>query len=947
MKSSNSQSDSGAGFVGLDDSAFLDLLAGKEVKLHAVAGQLRVSAAPGVLNDALREELKRRKPGLIEMLSHRQDSLGDLRKADEGIRARRRISPAGQWTPQLQYWKTQLDGLTGFIDLPFSKPRLETLSHQTKTVPFQIPRSLAVSLRHLGSETGASLEMVLLTAFSLLIYRYTGKSDFCVVLPVLRKQRRADPILEDLVENTVGLRFGFAPGLQFQDLLRATKHTTQYAYGNSDIPLARLLTVLPVQTGSGANPLFQILFGTDLSDGHGTALSDNDEAERFGYDLAFFLDQESEQEVTGHFRFQEQLFASHSLELFSESYSTLLHSIAAEPECALSALDLLGVDRAKQMLMQWNETAMDFPGNATIHSLFENAAEEAADSIALFHNRKSISYQDLNGRANQLAHFLISKRISAGSCIGVCMSRSIEMIVSMLAVLKAGYSYLPLDPVYPAQRLEGMLADSRAALILADSEVREAMSINQRQITRIDMDAQAIAKMPITNPGVKVEPNDVAYVIYTSGSTGRPKGIAIEHRSTVSFLTWAASVFKPEELARVFAATSICFDLSVFEIFLPLITGGTVVLAEDFLELARIGPSTKPTLLNTVPSAMSGLLASASIPDSVRCINLAGEFLSDALVQQIERNAPGARIFDLYGPTETTTYSTYSLRSRGLAPTIGRPLGNTKIYILDENLQPVPPEVPGQIYIGGEGVARGYLHKPDLTKERFVVVNHIPNSGRLYATGDLGRFRADGNIEYLGRIDSQVKIRGFRVELVEIENTLQQHPRVRDAAVIVRDMPGTGSSLVAYLTIASGPVNQDELVTFQQQFLPAYMVVRDIVMLDTLPTTLNGKIDRKALQALPVALPRERVTVTVALSATEQRLIDIWEKHFKRKAITVDDDFFALGGHSLLAFQIFNEMEKQLKVSMMLSVLFKAPTIKLLAAEVDRKEQAAKQYALH
>ncbi|MDE1175179.1 MAG: amino acid adenylation domain-containing protein [Edaphobacter sp.] len=945
MESFSSQPDSAESLSRLDDAAFLELLTAKDIKLHAEDGQLRVNAVAGALHDELREELKRRKAGLIALLSQGPSSVGNLRRSDLGVRARQRISPAGQWTQHLQYWKTHLEGISGFLELPFSKPRPEAFAAKTSTLPFHLPSKTTVILRNLAMSRETSLETLLAGAFLLLIYRYTGQPDFCVGLPVLRKQRKGDPILEDKIENLIPLRFRLSTSSTFLELLDAVRSSVNEDYSHSTLPLDRLLEMLPIATTPNAHPLFQILFGCDFSNGHGTALIDNG-ADSLAYDLVIFMDREMSSGLQGHIRYQEELFSADRLSSFVESYIALLESIAASPEERVSKLCILGAERRERMLVDWNRTEMHLPSHASIHGLFERAVELSADSVAVIDGDKTVTYAELNRLANQMAHFLLAKKIPREACLGICMERSVHMIVAMLAVLKAGCAYLPLDPLYPAQRLEAMLADSHAALVITDKKIREVMSINERQIMRVDMDEATISTMPSTNPSAEVEPDDLAYVIYTSGSTGRPKGVAIEHHSTVSLLTWASTVFSADELARVFAATSICFDLSIFEIFLPLSTGGSVILAADFLELPRLGAQTRPSLLNTVPSAMSALLVSEIIPASVRCVCLAGEPLPQSLVDQIRECGANIRVFDLYGPTETTTYSTYALRDRMSLGTIGKPLANTKIFILDAEQQPVPPDVPGQIYIGGEGVAREYLYKPMLTRERFIKVDHLAWTDKLYATGDLGRFRADGNIEYLGRLDSQIKIRGFRVEPGEIEATLQQHPRVRDAAVVLRALPGGTDGLVAFVTMTSAPLHSSDLIDFQQKFLPSHMVVREIVFLEALPLTLNGKIDRNALKQRPVSAPKPD-TSTKVLSELEQKLIAIWERNFKLTSIGVDDDFFALGGHSLLAFQIFNEIERHLKISMVLSVLFKAPTVRLLAAEIERKNNLVRGYALH
>jgi amino acid adenylation domain-containing protein len=569
--------------------------------------------------------------------------------------------------------------------------------------------------------------------------------------------------------------------------------------------------------------------------------------------------------------------------------------------------------------------------------LFARQAASAPNATAIICGAETITYAELNDRANQLAHFLLRRGLKQEECVGICMKRSISMIVAMLAVLKAGGVYLPLDPAYPPQRLETMLNDSRTRIVCSEGEVLTRLTLGEHEIISTDAEAKAIEQMSRSNPAVDVHPNNLAYVIYTSGSTGQPKGVAIEHHSTVSLLHWGRTTYTPSELARVLASTSICFDLSVFEIFLPLSWGHAIVLVDDILQLAQASAVSRPTLINTVPSAMTALLAAGGIPNSVLCVNLAGEPLSTSLVKRIEERIPSVRIFDLYGPTETTTYSTFARRRSSAPATIGRPLANTQIFILDAYFKPLPPGVPGQIFIGGEGVARGYLHHPELTAERFLTIEDLPTAGRLYQTGDLARYRHDGSIEYLGRMDQQVKIRGFRIELGEIENVLRQHPKVKDAVVVMQRDAALDSSLAAYVTASSRPPYPAELLAFQRQYLPSSMVANEIVVLNHLPLTPNGKVDRKALMERRIDATEKAVVPDAPLTDIERKLVSIWEKHFNRSPIGIDEDFFALGGHSLLAFRIFSEIEKRLRAPLLLSLLFRAPTIRLLATEIERQ----------
>jgi len=470
------------------------------------------------------------------------------------------------------------------------------------------------------------------------------------------------------------------------------------------------------------------------------------------------------------------------------------------------AVSLSDAER-RQLLIDWNNTQKDYPTHQLLHQLFEAQADRTPDATAIVFEQGQLSYRDLNQRANQLAHHLIALGVGPEILVGICLERSLEMVIGLLGILKAGSAYLPLDPAYPKERLAFMLEDGAVPLLITQSRLTGELAQQDVKFVCLDREREAIARWPDANPPTRAGPNNLAYVIYTSGSTGRPKGVAIEHRSTVGLLYWAQDVFS-EDIAGTLASTSICFDLSVFELFVPLSFGGTIILAEDALQLPHLAAADRVTLINTVPSAMTALLKMNGVPRSVRTVNLAGEPLSTQLVKQIYERKTITRVFDLYGPSEDTTYSTLALRGSQGPATIGRPIANTQLYILDPNLNPVPIGVAGELYIGGAGLARGYLNRPELTAEKFIP-NPFQENTRLYKTGDLARYLPDGNIEFLGRIDHQVKIRGFRIELGEIEAVLAQHPAVREVAVVAReDTPGD-KRLVAYVVQDSRSVNEE------------------------------------------------------------------------------------------------------------------------------------------
>jgi len=518
------------------------------------------------------------------------------------------------------------------------------------------------------------------------------------------------------------------------------------------------------------------------------------------------------------------------------------------------------------------------------------------------------------------------------------------MVIGLLGILKAGGAYVPLDPEYPKERLAFMLEDAKVSILLTQESLLERgeSRTDNRPIQRICLDRawEWIARESDANPQNTASAENLAYVIYTSGSTGQPKGVAIEHRNTVAFLEWVHSVFTPDELSGVLASTSICFDLSVFEIFAPLTCGGTIIMAENALALATIPKASKVSLLNTVPSAMTELLNLDVVPSSVAVVNLAGEELRPDLVRRIYESTSVRTLNDLYGPTECTTYSTWARRAIDGPHTIGRPISNTQIYILDRYLAPVPIGVVGEIYIGGEGLARGYLNQPELTAERFIY--HSFDGGpehRLYRTGDLGRYLPDGDIEFLGRIDHQVKIRGYRIELGEIEAVLGQHSAVYQNVVALREdeNPLRGKYLAAYVMLKRGQTaDSGELRGFLKAKLPDYMVPSTFEFLDALPLTTNGKLDRKALPTPNQTRPESDGIFIAPRTPSEKTVAEIWSSVLGVERVGIQDNFFDLGGHSLLAIQIMLRLSERFRTLLPLRMLFEKPNVEELTLEITK-----------
>src|SRR5829696_2943580 len=641
--------------------------------------------------------------------------------------------------------------------------------------------------------------------------------------------------------------------------------------------------------------------------------------------------------------YDTDLFEGTSIERLVDHYERLLQELVRDGEQAVGAVPLLAAAERQQLLYEWNQTSMPVP-EGCLHELFEAQVERTPNAVAVLFEEQQLSYSELNRRANQIAHFLRRAGVGAESRVGVLMERSAEMLTGMLGILKAGGAYVPLDPNYPQERLSFMLEDAQAKVLLTQEGLRDRLPEWQGEIICVDSDWELIAEESSDNPMPINLPGNLAYLIYTSGSTGRPKGVSIEHRSAVTLLHWAKAVYTPAEYAGVLASTSICFDLSVFELFVPLSWGGKVIIAENALQLPLLPAAQEVTLVNTVPSAMAELARDGGLPASVRVVNLAGEPLKRTLVNAVYRLEGVEKVFNLYGPSEDTTYSTFVLVPDGDGGvTIGRPVANTRVYLLDEQLQPVPAGVPAEVYIGGEGLARGYHRRPELTAERFVPNPFSAEPGaRLYRTGDVARYLANGELDYLGRVDHQVKIRGFRIELGEVETVLEQHEAIKQAVVVAREAEAGGKWLVAYLVAQqSEPPATAELRAFLKQRLPEYMVPAAFVFLSELPLTATGKINRSALPE-PGRLELSDSYVGPR-TETEALVCSLWAGILKLERVGIYDNFFELGGHSLLATQLMSRVREAFRVEVPLRRIFEQPTVAGLTQSIETELPAGRK----
>ncbi|MBW4483046.1 MAG: amino acid adenylation domain-containing protein [Tildeniella torsiva UHER 1998/13D] len=891
------------------------------------------------------QELATLYPALVE---NRPAALPDLpiQYADFAVWQQEQLQ-AGQLQPQLDYWTQQLADLTP-LQLPSDCARSSAPGRQGAKQTWTLSPQLAIALRQLSQATDVTLFMLLLAAFKALLYRYTGQSDVVVGSPIAnRNQPEVQPLIGFFV-NTLVLRSQLHPQLTVRELLSQIRQTTLAAYDHQDLPFEKLVEALQPDRSLHHTPLFQVWFAlhnapwAELTMGNVTLEPISLEPNQVQFDLSLEVIDTSHN-LTVAIEYDQSLFENSTIARWFEHWQTLLWGMVTDPDRRLAELPLLSAAEQHQLLVEWNLPLTHDEPICCIHHCFEQQVERTPDAIALVFEDQQLTYQAVNQQANQLAHYLQTLGVEPETLVGLCLERSPALIIALLGILKAGAAYVPLDPSYPAERLAFVAQDSEIEILVTQSDLTAALlkTFPAGTVVALDRIQTQLTQHPQTNPQSAVRPDHLAYVIYTSGSTGQPKGVMVEHRALAHFTQAAVEEYGVTACDRVLQFASISFDAAAEEIFPALTQGATLVLRTEamlhsFSEFLHRCQTAAVTVLD-LPTAFWQQLSvelvadQAQLPEALRLVIIGGEAVLPQAVRAWQQLETGVRLVNSYGPTETTVVATVcdltDVATDVTAPVpIGRPLPHGQCYVLDAEQNPVPIGIPGELYIGGAGLARGYLNRPELTTDRFMA--NPFGTGKLYRTGDRVRYRPDGILEFLGRVDDQVKLRGYRIELGEIEAVLAQHPAVQQAVVVLReDQPGQ-KRLVAFVVL-NRPTQAEEFQEFLAQRLPDYMVPSAFVTLETLPLTPNGKLDR---QALPVpetlaAHAAHRLPTTPA----EKTLTQIWAQVLGLERVSVDDNFFSLGGDSILSIQVIAKAN-QAGLSLTPKQLFDHQTVAALAA---------------
>jgi len=838
---------------------------------------------------------------------------------------------------QLGYWKQHLAGAPAVLDLPIARPRPATLTINGSHLTTILPAQLKSALNELSRREGATMFMTLLAAFKTLLYRYSGQDDLVVGSPIAGRNRVELEGLIGFFVNTLPMRTSLAGNPTFRELLRRVRETALAAYAHQDVPFEKIVEGVQPPRSLNYTPIFQVAFALQNQPRAAFSLPElkvaalRREYDTAKFDLTLFMT-ETEDGLGCWLEYNTDLFPKSTISHLLDHFQVLLEAIVANPDQTIAEMPLLTETEVRQTVVEWNETRVDFGKSETLPELFERQVERTPAALALIWGDQQVTYRELNGRANQLARQLRGLGVGPDIRVAVVLERSIQLVVGLLAVLKAGGAYVPVDPAYPDQRLAFMVEDAGALVLLTEASLVERLPGAQAPIICLDRDREKIAAAEEQNLVRSAGSDNLAYVIYTSGTTGRPKGVQITHEALFNLIRWHHNAFQVTAEDRATQLAGMGFDACGWELWPYLTKGASVHLADEESRMAaaqlRDWLVACAITISFVPTPVAESLLSLDWPPAtaLRALLTGGDRLHSYGAAGLK-----FKVVNNYGPTESTVVATSGALSRaegtGELPSLGRPIANTEVYLLNSHGQPQPVGVPGEIYLGGSGLARGYLEDSELTSEKFVPHPFSREPGkRLYRTGDLARYGTDGSIHFLGRIDHQVKLRGYRIELGEIEAALREHSGIMDTVVIVRESPQGNRDLVAYVASQSDGELVAQLRARLKTKLPDYMVPAYFVVLDAFPLTPNGKIDRQALPS-PQRIQADAPPRSRPANQVEQQLAVIWQEVLDREQVGVNDNFFEIGGHSLLAVRLLVEIEKVFGQKIPLVSLFQNATI--------------------
>ena len=858
--------------------------------------------------------------------------------------------------PQMEYWRRQLARQPGgaALELPAKGPRPKSHSLDGAVYVWKIDRAASRATAALAKAEGVTLFMVLMAAFDVLLYRYSGQEDLFVGTPIANRNRREVEGLIGLFINTLVFRTNVSTNPTVRELLKSVRQTALDAYAHQDLPFEKLVEELQPERDISRTPFFQVMLVLQPPMPRWTMSGIEIspwviEGSTSKFEMTLSIVEESDGTLQAWIEYNSVLFDARMIERFIAHFEKILVGMQASPEIRIFRLPLLAEAERRQILLDWNDSSAPYDPNCCAHEAVATQASRTPDSTALIFAAQHLSYRLLDRISDELAIELQSAGAGKESVVGICMQRSAELVVALLAVLKSGSAYLPLDPLYPKERLEFMLGDAGVKVLLVQPDLPGPNGDNIRRICLDEGWAQerGLEATAQWKGRPRLQPENLAYVIYTSGSTGKPKGVMTSHRGLCNLVLWMQMAFPLGNDDRMLQRTAFSFDASIWEFFWPLMSGAAVVVASpaathDSDLLVRTMIDEEVTILQIVQSLFQILLEAGPVTQcrTLRHVFCGGEAMAPSLIRRFYSCLPQAQLHNVYGPTEASMHVTHWKCPRSdqdATVPIGKPVGNTQVHIIDREMEPVPIWVWGQLVISGAGLARGYLGRPELTAERFLP-NPFSKAGdeRIYLTGDLARYREDGNIEFFGRIDHQVKIRGFRIELGEIEATLLKHPAVRQAAVACRQDGSGDKILAAYIVPGDGGApSPASLRTFLQEKLPEYMVPSAFVVLESLPFMTSGKVDRGALPAPERTREAAGEPYTPPETEAQMKLAAIFGEVLSLDRVGMNDSFFSLGGHSLSATRVMSRIREVFHVDLPLRSIFESPSVAGLAAALE------------